>query len=80
MTLKWTREANTLQAVGVRATYTIHGIYPITRYNLKAIGHDALPLLDLPPYGAQFRSLYDAQKAANELDGRPNFDPQMSGC
>lgn len=80
MTLTWTGRPGQLTAVGTRAVYTIATIGPLTRYTLQGIGHDDLPLLDLPPYGAQFTELWAAQKAASDVDKRPNFDPQMSGA
>ena len=80
MSLTWNGRPGNLVAVGTRATYTIQTLGPLTRYILQGIGHDSLPLLDLPPFGAQFTELFEAQKAAAAIDKRPNFEPQMSGC
>jgi hypothetical protein len=80
MSLTWGGTQGNLVAVGTRATYTIQTVGPLTRYILQGIGHDELPLLDLPPFGAQFTDLWTAQRAAAEIDKRPNHDPQMSGA
>lgn len=80
MTLVWKGSPADLQAVGIRGVYRIQTIGPLTRYVLQGIGHDELPLLDLPPFGAQFTDLWTAQRAASDIDKRPNHDPQMSGA
>lgn len=80
MSLTWNGAPGHLIAVGTRATYTIQTIGPLTRHILQGIGWDGLPLLDLPPFGAQFTDLWTAQRAAADIDKRPNHDPQMSGA
>lgn len=64
-------------AVGCR------GVYRVRRCDgdwwLHGMGHDHLPLLDLPPGGKRFTSLSSAQSFANELDRLVGAETHIGG-
>lgn len=69
---------DTETATGLRGQYALQHFAGC--YILTAIGHDTLPLLDLPVDGQKFTRIDDAKHFANRLDKVKTREPEVSGA
>lgn len=79
--MTWTRPDNDcgqITAHGNRGAYTIRSVGSLG-YTLTGLGHDDLPMMQLPPYGRLFETLDAAKDYASGLE-RVAAEGQVSGC
>lgn len=75
----WTQNGHDLESFGARGHYVIKRSPGFSGCVLKATGHDALPMLALPPFGKSFATLLAAKNYAQRLDRVRQLEPQAGG-
>lgn len=75
--LTW--KSGNLKAIGRRGTYTIERARGGEGFLLTGVGHDELPMLDLPPFGERFDSIDAAKDRAAALERIKPIESEVSG-